>query len=127
MDKNTREIKFRAVIKLNGSYKISDSFKLGENPNFGNMTLSVDSKDIIATLQYTGLKDKNGKDIYEGDMFYAKMMSSSPIGTYVKVIFDEGSFQVEDKKGDRCWNDYLVMTRGEVIGNIYENPEQVPR
>ena len=74
-------------------------------------------------MAWTGLRDKDSVRIYEGDIIFAKMMSISPIGTYVKVVFDKGSFQVEDKKGDRCWNDYLIMINGEVIGNVYENPE----
>ena len=129
---NNRIYKFRAWDKEERKWKLGYKelggfHLLGELNLLGEVNAELASPlsklQDIEIMQYTGLKDKNDKEIYEGDIIFAKMMSISPIGTYVKVVFDKGSFQVEDKKGDRCWNDYLIMINGEVIGNVYENPE----
>ena len=72
----------------------------------------------VEFMQYTGLKDKNGKEIYEGDIFH---IGSKKILYIVKWI-DCGlkGRQIRNKSciGLDYWKDDI-----EVIGNIYENPE----
>ena len=79
------------------------------------------SKEEIELMQYTALKDKNGKEIYEGDIVNFKMYD----GQYenYQIIFRAGEFNAINKDDTNyisvdIWNIY-----GEVIGNIYENPE----
>lgn len=64
-------------------------------------------------MQYTGLKDKNGVEIYEGDIF-------APSWTHELV---EVSLDPEDGNFHHHEVEYGQAKFGEVIGNIYENPE----
>lgn len=72
-------------------------------------------------MQSTGLRDKNGKEIFEGDIIkMAKDVYSDP--TYYEVIRHRGgAYRLESNQhGCELW---LRHTICEVIGNIYENPE----
>ena len=83
--------------------------------------------------QYTGLKDENGKEIYEGDIIeFSYDMFVGNFDTFIakgKVVFEEGAFYVEVFENERTTKDeeYLLYSINldtiEVIGNIYDNPE----
>jgi uncharacterized phage protein (TIGR01671 family) len=81
------------------------------------------------TQQFTGLTDKNNKEIYEGDICLIEYYSSSQ-DKYVKnkdvICFEEGSFIAEWFKKYQSENyggAYLPdSNKIEIIGNIYENP-----
>lgn len=134
-----REIKFRAYINGSGKPRMikwddidaiewcNDKlwYKTGKYTLLGNLTL----------LQYTGLKDKNGEDIYEGDILRIhdadKDDGMGERYDYCTVEFQNGAFKVEYNFGDYDMSaigwaiDIWRMSdiTCEVIGNFYENPE----
>lgn len=72
-------------------------------------------------MEWTGLYDKNGEDIYEGDILFESFGEK-----YYKVVFENGSFRAEFEGDFEEYSFDLidVVAQGyEVVGNIYENPE----
>ena len=74
--------------------------------------------------QYTGLKDKNGKKIFEGDIVKAKENRTNDIAT---ISFENGGFIIHPHSGKilerTLWEYWYNDWDLEVIGNIHENPE----
>ena len=118
----TREIKFRAWDKETKSM-IKEVWEIGLKSNYNQSWLIGDDKrtDNFELMQYTGLKDKNGKEIYEGDIVKSR-------DNHLFIInYEYGSFGAGWIKDDLVW--YSSATKSfdkkifEVIGNIYENSE----
>ena len=115
-----REIKFRAWDKINKEMFNVESINFQERRVYRDVVSYRDFNDI-ELIQYTGLKDKNEKEIYEGDI-----LSNGNNEKPYKVIFENGSYRAEFE-GD--FEEYSldlidVVAQGcEVVGNIYENPE----
>ena len=103
------------LIIWNGNVYANDSKKLTCNNLKG---WSIDDEYL---MQSTGLVDKNGKEIFEGDIVkMAKDVYSEP--TYYEVVRHRGgAYRLESKQhGCELW---LRHTDCEVVGNVYENKE----
>ena len=115
-----REIKFRAWLKEERKMVNVETLFIGINRLcFGNSkTEDLFFRDFeeVELMQYTGVKDKNGKEIYEGDITICKY--GPQIAMEVKWV-DEGFRTLGKYDGDNYVG--FVRNNEEVIGNIYEN------
>ena len=110
-----REIKFRAWDKSNEEMFNVESINFQERRVYKD-TVTYCKFDNIELMEYTGLKDLAGKEIYEGDILF-----ESSGDEYYKVVFENGSFRAEVDEYSLDLEDYAHIC--EVVGNIYENPE----
>lgn len=117
-----RELKFRAWDETISKMKYEDE-------SIEVYQISYWRKyDFYKVMQYTGLKDKNGKEIYEGDVLYNHEYQQK-----IKVIWknyqedEDGWLKEKGSWGFRQLDDRplkaIFIKSLEVIGNIYENPE----
>nr|DAI65561.1 MAG TPA: YopX protein [Caudoviricetes sp.] len=116
-----REIKFRGLSFdkgwIYGNLIKSDQSTWIRESDYYNFKVKVDTVG-----QFTGLHDKNGKEIYEGDIVKYRDSRGQHIE---KVIFDKGCFYAGMHWGSSTRvAPKLINTRiSEVIVNIYDNPE----
>lgn len=107
----SRDIKFRGWNKTTTDYVYSDYCML--STFFGYL----DEGEWVIQ-QYSGLKDKNEVEIYEGDV-----IKSGPYEDLGKVIFEYGSFMLITIYGGTFTDTYQSCIHGSLIGNIFENPD----
>ena len=143
MEKN-RIIKFRAYIKNENKRVPSETNKIVEvkslhlgsrkaiigysksSSNYGNYSISFDD---IELMQYTGLKDKNGKEIYEGDIIHINdnfLDKFDYLIEWNEEYLRYYLYSVDKEKLNKLGGileAHLNSLEVEVIGNIYDNPE----
>ena len=126
-----REIKFRA---WHPKWKCFIYFNNLEMTHKGRYKLTADASSNISyhywdddapLQQYTGVTDKNGKEVYEGDIVLGKVDGNClnlDKDVFVVEYDEDYSAFVLTKRGGKSWNWIRnIETDGEVIGNIFEN------
>lgn len=122
-----REIKFRF---WDGQYMLTEGFHVSAPGTVWGWVdhsckSSFEMKGVL--MQFTGLKDMNGKEIFEGDLY-------DRYGSKFEIIFYEGAFcALKVGDGDHTasplnWENDEVDSFSrevEICGNIYENPELI--
>ena len=119
-----REIKFRAWLKEERKMVNVETLFIGINRLcFGNSkTEDLFFRDFeeVELMQYTGLKDKNGKEIYEGDILFFRDENMKYIVVWQDTAFIIKSIEIRKYSEKMCWLDDTEICC-EIVGNIYEN------
>ena len=115
-----REILFRGKRLDNGEWIYGDVVQfpthgivriVEQEPSYKDAEVDLDTVG-----QYTGLTDKNGKKIFEGDIF------TDGISNYV-VTFTNGAFTIDYRPDFLAYFLVSGFADGDIIGNIHDNPE----
>lgn len=133
-----RELKFRAWDKITNRYYVVSTLEYADNGELCEVWLADimvietndacrNPKDVILE-QYTGLKDKNGKEIYEGDIIQEEIDFNSKMtdGVFTYVVeWDNDTLSYGLRGSGNSIHDELweVNASVEIVGNIHENQD----
>ena len=120
-----RTIKFRGKSLHTGEWHYGDSVRPSDNTVFiqerGTAGFLSDPETVG---QFTGLLDKNGKEIYEGDIVLSKLRRARKYDERLVICFDDFEWQGKNANGATTSLSLLLEYHTiEVIGNIHDNPE----
>lgn len=118
-----RDIRFRAWVRFLRVIRVVDQLNSNGSAMIEDYKYCIES-EAFDLMQFTGLKDRNGVEIYCGDI----ISDHNGLGV-VKYSENHGAFRVVYSDGVAKWFiDYTLNGEREsieVIGNIYENPELI--
>lgn len=135
-----REILFRGKRTDNGEWTQGYLFRIWEKAYicWGTVNDIPDMKEVDpeTVCQYTGLIDKNGRKIFEGDICKTHYANAKINGFVETIVFNSGRFYAfQGRDGCKSWaalydgvphlsiDKSVYMDEIEVIGNIFDNPE----
>ena len=123
-----RDIRFRAWDKVDKLmyYNVQNGIDFDDNSNYefrrflGSQFQKADDYHEWILMQYTGLKDKNGKEIYEGDV----VKHSGRLKSIIRFDEEDVGFKMFNKTMGRMHPSKEFFSKAvEIIGNIHENSE----
>lgn len=115
-----REIKFRGKCIANSEWLYGYLHLPIGGENLMIQVTNTDSFGVIPNTvgQFTGLHDKYGKEIYEGDI----VRFDNHLQGLSKVLYDRGQYTVESKNYSTALT-YRIAIHTIIVGNIHDNPE----
>ncbi len=122
MDAKMRAIKFRGKSKIDGEWFYGNLY---DKDNRGRTHICTTSRGCLdidpeTVGQFTGLFDKNGKEIYEGDIVKLTQLHYEVTG---KIAYINTEFALYVPEEDTTYDFFPSDRTSEVIGNIHDNPE----
>lgn len=133
-----REIKFRGKHLDNGEWIFGDlienqgrffiyhatSETTIEDSDDGCISIVAVEVNPATVGQFTGLKDKNGREIYEGDVME---IPESDFNAYIigTIEYQDDSFFIQSRNGGSAWGLHWSLRKHDasILGNIHDNPE----
>ena len=120
---NTKEMKKVVIIDMTSDV-ITCEIEVNSEYTYGPLFITGEDPDVFL-MQSTGLTDKNGAEIYEGDIVKAVAFLKW-IGI-VKYDTERAAFMLDGINDTHTRDNYVYMNQFdddfEILGNIYENPE----
>lgn len=122
-----REILFRGKVKLPDNYRGHNLLHRNGDWVYGLMNSNGSIRGIFVDTntigQYTGLTDKNGARIFEGDIIKTMIFQDAYGTDKFCVQFVQGNFCVCHNDTGNVWTLRSCAESVKVIGNVYDNPE----
>ena len=123
-----REIKFRGKRLDNGEWIEGDLLRMDDHwfifPDPAPEGIDKYEVDPATVGEYTGLKDRNGKEVYEGDVMKIPEtdFNAEIIG---RVLFDDDAYYIIPLRGGHLWGLHWSLRKhdAKIIGNIHDNLE----